>query len=164
MNVKKGINVLLDLFYPIFRKVLPFQLYAYLAVGAMNTALNILLFAAIYALLPQPGLFINDFLVASYTISLAIAFVLTVPTGYWLAKNFAFRESGVGERQAGQRLGKYVLVVLQGLGSDYLLMKAMIVFLDIHPTVAKIISTVVVLTLNYLLQKYFTFKSQRVTP
>lgn len=161
--LKKLIQYFLDLIYPLFKKVMPFQVYAYLAVGAANTALNIILFAVLYQfVLPAEGITLNGFTIASYTISLLIAFLITVPTGFWLAKHFAFNQSS-SEEKSGKQLGKYFLVVLQGLGSDYLILKGLIVFFNMHPTVAKIISTTIVLTMNYLLQKYFTFKEKKET-
>lgn len=160
--LKKAIQGVIDFFYPVFRRFLPYELYAYLGVGAFNTVLNIFLFAVLYQVLPQPGVTANGCLIASYTLCLGVAFVLTVPTGFWLAKHIAFGQGGRADQESGWRLGKYMLVVLQGLGSDYLLMKGLIVFVELHPTVAKIGSTVVVLTLNYLLQKYFTFNGQNV--
>lgn len=157
----RTINYVLKLFYPLFRKWLPYQVYAYLAVGAANTLLNIFLFAVLYQfILPEPGVVISGYLVASYTIALLIAFILTVPTGYWLSKNFAFNKPGEQPKRNFKQLGKYFLVVLQGLGSDYLILKALIVFANMQPTLAKLISTTIVLTLNFLLQKYFTFRSK----
>ncbi len=162
--LKKFIQWGIDLFYPVFKRVLPFQLYAYLAVGAINTALNIVLFAVLYQfMLPTSDFIINGIPVASYTVSLLLAFALTVPTGFWLAKHFAFRQQDDTRGQNAQKLGRYFLVVLQGLGSDYLILKGLIVFMDVQPTIAKIISTVVVLTANYLLQKYFTFSVKKVS-
>jgi putative flippase GtrA len=163
-SFKKLIHHFLDLVYPLFKRILPYQVFAYLGVGAMNTALNIILFAVLYQLLlPEPGISINGFLIASYTISLLIAFLVTVPTGFWLSKNFAFAAGGSESNEAGKQMGKYFLVVLQGLVSDYLLLKVLIVYGDFHPTLAKIISTFVVLSCNYLLQKYFTFKTKGVS-
>jgi putative flippase GtrA len=160
--MKKVIQWGLDFIYPIFKNFLPYQIYAYLAVGAINTALNIALFAIFFQfVLPKSGIVINGFPLASYTVSLLIAFMITVPTGFWLAKYFAFNEESSNRKKSGQQLFKYFLVVLQGLGTDYLLMKGLIVFLEIYPTVAKVISTVIVLTLNYLLQKYFTFAAKK---
>jgi putative flippase GtrA len=157
-----SITHLLKLLYPVFKKWLPYQVFAYLAIGALNTLLNIVLFAVFYQIiLPEPGITVNNYLVASYTIALMIAFVLTVPTGFWLSKNFAFIDAANNVKENKKQFGKYFLVVLQGLGSDYLIMKTLIVFLGIYPTVAKVISTVIVLTLNFLLQKYFTFKNKK---
>jgi len=159
--LKRIINYFLELIYPIFRRWLPFQVYAYLAVGAGNTLLNILLFALFYEIIPVKELMVIGFPIASYTISLGLAFILTVPTGFWLSKYFAFTDSVDNSKENRKQLGKYFLVVSQGLISDYLILKGLIVFTGMHPTVAKIISTVIVVTVNYLLQKYFTFRVDR---
>lgn len=160
--MKKVIQWVLDLIFPIFKRFLPYQVYAYLAVGAINTILNIVLFAVLFQfVLPQSGVVIAGFLVASYTISLLVAFMVTVPTGFWLTKYFAFRREDQNSQKSGRQLYRYFLVVLQGLGTDYLIMKGLIIFVGLYPTIAKIISTVLVLTLNYLLQKHFTFKVKK---
>jgi putative flippase GtrA len=160
--MKKVIQWGLDLIFPIFKRFLPYQVYAYLAVGAINTALNIVLFAVLFQfVLPQSGVVIAGYVVASYTVSLLIAFMITVPTGFWLAKYFAFGRQDQNSQKSGLQLFRYFLVVLQGLGTDYLIMKGLIVFIGLYPTIAKIISTVLVLTLNYLLQKHFTFKVKK---
>ena len=159
--LNNSINFFLQLFYPVFRKIMPFQVYSYLACGAVNTVLNILLFAFFYQfVLPHPGLMVAGMLLQSYTISLLIAFLITVPTGFWLNSKFAFGDTET-KAKSGKQLGKYFLVVLQGLVSDYLIMLAFIKFVGLHPTIAKIISTVIVLTLNYVLQKHFTFKKAK---
>ncbi len=154
--IQRTIEYLLKLFYPFFKKFLPYQVYAYLSTGAANTILNIVLFALLYQWVLPAEIMLAGFSVASYTISLLIAFVVTVPSGYWLASHFAFKDgSSNGD---AQQLMKYSLVVLQGLASDYILLKLLIIFFHLQPTVAKIISTMAVLTCNYLLQKYFTFR------
>ena len=162
VRIQQSIHYVLRIFYTPVKRFLPFQVYTYLACGAANTFLNIVLFAFFYqVILPQPGFYIGNLLFASYTISLVIAFMLTVPTGFWFNKNFAFRQEEDAPGTKGKTQGiKYFLVVLQGLLSDYLIMVCLILYCHLHPTLAKIISTVVVLSLNYLLQKHFTFKNR----
>ena len=160
--IKSLLQQLLNLFYPLVKKWLPFDVYAYLAVGALNTAFNIILFAVLYYFLPtQIQLAVMEISIKSYTLSLLLAFMVTVPSGFWLAKHLAFNQTA--HTGNGRQLGKYFLVVLQGLLTDFLLMKAMIELLHLHPTLAKIISTFIVLSFNYLLQKYFTFKPIKVS-
>ena len=154
------INKTLTFFYPIVRKLMPFEVYAYLAVGAANTVLNIVLFTLFYKVILGETMYtIFSFPFESYTIALLLAFIATVPTGFWLSKKFAFTRAA--KQKTGNQLGKYFLVVLQGLLSDYLLFKGLIVFFHMDPVVAKVLSTVVVLTVNYLLQKFFTFKVEK---
>ncbi len=151
------IQYTLQFFYPPFKRVLPFEVYAYLAVGGANTLLNIFLFGLFYeVLLPKGAFDLSLFSIESYTISLLIAFLITIPTGYWLSKNFAFT-SGKKPTSFHQFL-KYFMVVLQGLISDYILFKIGIVWIGLEPTISKIVSTVLVISLNYILQKYYTFK------
>jgi putative flippase GtrA len=157
--LKKAIQYFLVLFYPLVKKMLPYQVYSYLATGALNTLLNISLFAVLYQVVLPANISFSGFVIASYTISLLIAFIVTVPTGFWLAKHFAFQQSS--KEKSTKQLTKYFLVVSQGLISDYLLLKILVELLNFHPTVAKVISTVVVLTANYLLQKHFTFRLKK---
>lgn len=159
LQLNRGIENFLQLIYPIFRKWLAYDVYAYLAVGALNTALNILIFAVLYEfVLPKTGFDLAGYNIASYTVALIIAFLATIPTGFWLSKNFAFKSSSTNAKKTTKQLFKYILVVGQGLGSDYLILKVLILFLAMEPTLAKIFSTMIVLTVNFLLQKYFTFK------
>ncbi|MFV0604786.1 MAG: GtrA family protein [Niabella sp.] len=145
------IRYTLNFFYPLVRKILTFNVYAYLAVGAANTLLNIVLFIIMYHVLVA---FV--FAVEAATV---ISFVITVATGFWLNKNFAFTESSNEKRQKAKQFGKYFLVSLQGQFSDYLITKGLIVLFILHPSVAYILSTVIMLTINYFLQKHFTFKN-----
>jgi putative flippase GtrA len=154
------IQRILDFMYPFFKRILPYQVYSYLAVGGINTAINILIYVLLYeVILPKEGVIINDFNIASYTIALMISFFITIPTGFWLSKNFAFKTQDDLTYKNNNQLFKYFLVVSQGLGSDYILLKVCIELFNIQPSIAKIISTIIVLSLNFLLQKYFTFKS-----
>ena len=158
--VEQIISAVLKWVYPFFKNLMPYEVFAYLAVGAGNTLLNIFLFVLFYQVLLAEKMYaIFSFPFESYTVALIIAFVLTVPTGFWLSKTFAF--TSAPKKQNAKQLTKYFLVVLQGLLSDYLIFKFFIVVFGMHPTAAKIISTVIVLTLNYLLQKYFTFKKDK---
>lgn len=155
--MKSIIQYLLKLFYPIFRSVLPFEVYAYLSVGAANTLFNIGLFV----------LFFFQFSYISFTqqfaleIATVLSFLITVASGFWLNKNFAFTNASNEKSASKKQFGKYFLVSLQGQVSDYVLTKFLVVVLIFHPTVAYLISTVIMLILTYFLQKYFTFRVEK---
>jgi putative flippase GtrA len=163
----KGIKYLLDkvlqLFYPIFKKWMPFQTYAYLAVGAANTLLNIGLFILVFGLLTafkQVEILHINLTFFAVEIATLISFLVSVITGFWLSKNFAFTKASNEKKEQQKQFGKYFLVSLQGQFSDYLITKGLIIFLFIHANIAYLISTVIMLVLNFFLQKYFTFKSK----
>jgi putative flippase GtrA len=158
------IHRLLKLFYPLVKKIMPYQVYAYLAVGAANTIFNIILFAVCYWLLKSSqwsvaGVTVN---MLSVEIATVISFAASVVTGFWLSKNFAFTNSGSGKKETQKQFGKYFLVSLQGQFADYLITKGLIVFLVMDGTVAYILSTIIMLILNYFLQKHFTFRRKKI--
>lgn len=152
--LKKFILQLLNMFYPLIRKFIPFQVYAYLAVGAANTVLNIALFAVLYLAFTYTTLAVEAATVLSFSI--------TVITGFWLSKNFAFTDARKEKKETHRQFRKYFLVSLQGQFSDYLITKGLIVFLLMNPVIAYFISTFIMLILNYFLQKYYTFKTKRI--
>lgn len=160
--MKKIILTSLDIFYPLFKRLMSKSVYQYLALGAVNTVLNVLLFILFYQfILNRKEYVILGISIESYTLSLFYSFLITLPTGYWFAKHFAFSETS-GNQATAKTFSKYFIVVVQGLVSDYLLLKFLIEITHLNPSIAKTLSTLIVLTVNYLLQKHFTFKSKEV--
>lgn len=152
--LKKIILRLLSFFYPLVKKFIPFHIYAYLAVGAANTVLNISLFAILYLLLQS-----TVFALEAATI---ISFGITVITGFWLNRTFAFTDAANEKKEINRQFSRYFLVSLQGQFTDYLLTKGFVVILFFNPLLAYFISTAIMLTLTYFLQKYFTFRSKKI--
>lgn len=161
---KKFIQHFLNLLYPVFKKIFPYDVYAYLAVGAANTALNIALFASTYWLFSHAtnlDFVAIDIKVFAVELATIISFLTTVATGFWLSKNFVFTSASNEKNEKAKQFGKYFYVSLQGQFSDYLITKGLIIFVLIKPIAAYFISTFIMLLINYFLQKYFTFKSKR---
>lgn len=158
--IKHFIHQLLHFFYPFFRNWMPYQVFAYLSVGAANTLFNIALFIIGYQILDKVTILsIHLFALELATI---ISFAITVCSGFWLSKNFAFTDASAENMEKMKQFGKYGLVSLQGQLSDYLITKGLVIFLLVHPSVAYIISTIIMLSINYFLQKYFTFRATKI--
>jgi putative flippase GtrA len=151
--VKKYILQLLNFFYPLVKKIMPFQVYAYLSVGAANTILNIALFVVCYLALSPTW--------PAVELATVISFVITVLTGFWLNKNFAFTDAANTAKENKKQFGKYFLVSLQGQFSDYLITKGLIVLLLINPVVAYFLSTFIMLVITFFLQKHYTFRKAK---
>jgi putative flippase GtrA len=152
--LKSSIHQLLKYFYPLVKNILSYEVYAYLTTGAINTFLNIGLFILLYNAL------INT--VFAIEFATIISFIITVITGFWLQKNFAFKSASNTKKENQQQFGKYTLVALQGQFSAYLLTKLMVVVMLLPGSVAYIITAIIMLTINYFLQKYFTFKNKQL--
>ena len=158
--MKQFIHRVLLFFYPLMIKWIPFQVFSYLSVGAANTIFNIGLFIlCFHTLALWNHIFIQKVALELATI---ISFVVTAITGFWLNKNFAFREASNERNEQIKQFGKYTFVSLQGQFSDYLITKGLVLFLFFHPSIAYCISTIIMLILNYFLQKYFTFRKLKV--
>lgn len=159
--LKQFINQILEFFYPFMRKWMPFQVFSYLSVGAANTIFNIGLFVlSFYFLTLNENIFIYKVALELATI---FSFIVTVISGFWLSKTFAFKEASNEKMEKRKQFGKYVLVSLQGQSSDYLITKGLVLFLLFHPSIAYCISTIIMLIINYFLQKQFTFRSPKLS-
>lgn len=157
--MKNFVQHLLDLFYPIFRKLMPFEVFAYLTLGAANTAFNILLFALLFNFCDHTP---EEFYLKGVAVEVAtiVSFLVTVVSGYWLNKNFAFASAENNKKENANQFRKYFLVSIQGQFSDYLITKGLIALLLLNPVIAYFISTFIMLIINFLLQKYYTFKKR----
>lgn len=139
-----------NLGFPIVKRLMPYQVYLYLFTGALNTFLNMLWFAVFVTLL-------GDYFL-SVEVATIIALIVTVYTGFWFSKNFAFKQEEATNIERQNQFKKYVLVAIQGQVSSYLITKVLIVLLSFKPILAYILTAIVMLTTNYFLQKYFSFK------
>ncbi len=150
--LRSYINRFLLGLYPLAQPFLPFQVFAFLTVGTMNTLLNLGMFWVLYPSL-LPGRYALE-------IATFLVFSLTAVSGFWLQRNFAFPK-GKGQSSIQAQFAKYVLVSLQGVVGAYLLTKALVVWMHWNGLVAYAVTTVIVLTITYFLQKYMTFRSRK---
>lgn len=167
--VKHIIQQTLLFFYPLMRRYMSFSVFAYLSVGAANTILNIGLFAICFRLFNHPDVLLKfgfNFENIALELATIISFGITLCTGFWMSKNFAFTECRDMKHEQTKQFGKYALVSFQGQLSDYFITKALIILLFIEPILAYFISTIIMLVINYFLQKYFTFRAStpRISP
>jgi putative flippase GtrA len=84
-----------------------------------------------------------------------MAFVLSFPTGFFLNKYVVFTGSTLHGRV---QLFRYLLLVVVCIFLNYIFLKLFVEQAHIYPTMAKILTTVIVVSFSYLTQRYFTFK------
>lgn len=155
------ITSVIDFFYPPFRRFIPLQTFRYIACGGGNTALDIFLFFISYNfILDKQVVYLGSFLGAGLAISphimaFIMSFVITFPLGFFLNRNVVFHDSDLRGRV---QLFRYVLLVAACLLLNYVFIKLFVEQFSIYPTVAKILTTVIVVTFSYLTQRNFTFR------
>jgi putative flippase GtrA len=160
----------IDFFYPPFRKLVTLQTFRYIACGGGNVVLDILMYYL------SNHYFLNKQLVSTgrgsvieivntpvgpmgaHIAAFLIAFAVSFPVGFYLNRTVVFSESTVRGRV---QLFRYFILVLICIALNYIFIKLFVEQFNIYPTVAKILTTVIVVTFSYISQKRFTFKTAR---
>jgi putative flippase GtrA len=154
--MKKLIIAIIDFFYPPFRRLMPLQTFRYIACGGGNTILDILIYFISYNFILDKQIVHTPVgAVSPYIAAFIIAFMISFPTGFYLNRNVVFTGSTLRGRI---QLARYFLLVIACIALNYIFIKLFVEKFGIYPTVAKLMTTVIVVTFSYLTQKKFTFK------
>lgn len=158
--MRKQLTHIVDFFYPPFRKLMPVQVFRYLACGGSNVVFDWLLYFVFYNFVfEKQVVHITDCLAFKPHIA---AFVFTFPivllSGFYLSHSISFHGSILRRRV---QLMRYMMVVGVNLLINYICLKLFVDVLHIYPTPAKMITTVFTTTFSYFAQKHFSFKTER---
>jgi putative flippase GtrA len=156
-HIRGRILQLVDLFYPLFRRIMPHQTFRYAACGGFNTVLDIGLFFVSYnyLYLKQPQ-HIGWLTISPHIASFLTAFLVTFPIGFYLSRYVVFQETSVAKKV---QLFRYFIVVLGCLILNYVFLKLFVEVCGWYATPSKLATTVFVVAFSYYMQKYFTFKA-----
>jgi putative flippase GtrA len=156
--LKKSIISFIDFFYPLFSRLMPLQTFRYAACGGANTVVDIVMYYIGYNfILHKHDLDLNFIVLKSHIASILIAWCISFPIGFFLMRNIVFTESTLHGRV---QLFRYFLLVVICLFLNYVFIKLFVEQFHIYPTVAKILTTCIVVVFSYLTQKNFTFKAE----
>jgi putative flippase GtrA len=154
--MKNTITSFIDFFYPPFRRFMPLQTFRYIACGGTNTVLDILVYFISYNfILKKQNIDFGFVTISSYISAFLIAFAVSFPTGFYLNRNVVFTGSTLKGRV---QLFRYFLLVAVCIALNYIFIKLFVEQFNIYPTVAKVLTTIVVISFSYLTQRHFTFK------
>ena len=157
--VKKGIISFIDFFYPPFSRVMPLQTFRYAACGSANTLLDIFIFFISYNyILRKQNLDLGFFVFKPYIAAFIMSFCISFPVGFVLMRNVVFSESTLHRRV---QLFRYFILVIICIALNYFFIKLFVEQFHIYPTIAKILTTLIVVTFSYLTQKKYTFKVEQ---
>ena len=137
---------------------MPLQTFRYAACGGFNTMLDISLFFVSYNFVFKKQVqHFGSMAVSPHIAAFICAFTITFPVGFYLSRYVVFTESSLRGRI---QLFRYFLLVLACIALNYMFIKFFVEQLHIYATVAKIITTFIVVSFSYLTQKHFTFKTK----
>ena len=159
--MKKLIIAILDYFYIPFQKIIDRQTFRYIACGGGNTLLDIVVYFITYNFILNKQMVHTPFITISpYIAAFIISFLITFPVGFLLMRNIVFTGSNLKGRI---QLFRYFMLVLVCVLLNYIFIKLFVEWFHIYPTIAKIMTTAIVISFSYLTQRNFTFKAEQKT-
>lgn len=148
---------MVDLFYPLFRRVMPLQTFRYAACGGFNTLLDITLFFISYNyILHKQDVHVYGITIGAHIAAFLVGFCVTFPIGFYLSRYVVFQETSAPKTA---QLRKYFTVVMGCLVLNYGFLKLFVNVFHWYPTPSKIATTFFVVAFSYLTQKNYTFKA-----
>jgi putative flippase GtrA len=133
--------------------------FRYLACGGGNTLLDILLyFISYHFILDKKVVHLPYMAISPHIGAFIIAFMITFPIGFMLMRHVVFHDSVLRGRV---QLVRYVMMVAVCILLNYIFLKLFVEEFHFYPTVAKILTTIIVVVFSYLTQRHFTFKAAK---
>ncbi|MCK5846263.1 MAG: GtrA family protein [Bacteroidales bacterium] len=156
-NVGLLIIRVLDIFYPLFKKALPYETFKYASTGGLNMLLDIFLYFVFYHYVVNESVVDMGFVAMSPHIAAFIfVFPITFFTGFLLAKYVTFTDSQI---KGKMQLSRYAISVGGSIVLHYFLLKFFVETLEFWPLAGKIVTVSIVVVYSFLVQKFFTFRT-----
>ena len=150
------IRMMIDYFYPPFRRFVPIDTFHYAACGGANMVFDTVLYFVVFQfVLQQQMLHLGFVTMSSHIATLAIVFPITTFSGFLLQKYVTFSAS---ELRGKVQLFRYFLVVVGNLAVNYFGLKLFVDVFGFFPTPSKMLITIITVVLSYIFQSKFTFK------
>jgi putative flippase GtrA len=136
---------------------MPLQTFKYAACGGGNTILDITLYAISYNFLFKKELVHTPIgiTISPYIAAFLVSFSITFPLGFYMSRTIVFPGSTLRGRI---QLFRYFLMVVCCIALNYIFIKLFVEQCHLYPTVAKILTTFIVVGFSFITQKKFTFK------
>ncbi|MEP7111292.1 MAG: GtrA family protein [Ferruginibacter sp.] len=154
--IKFSIISLIDFFYPPFKRLMPINTFRYAACGGVNVVLDISLFFIFYNFVFRKQIVELGFIAFQpHIAAFVFSFLITFPVGFLLSKYIVWTDSTI---RGHVQLFRYFLIVMLNVVFNYSFIKLFVEYFHIYPTIAKMMTTVIVIIFSYLSQKHYTFR------
>lgn len=136
-------------------RVISRQIFGYFLCGAANMTLDTLWYFLIYHYVVfEQNVDLGVVVISPHIAALIIVFPITFFTGFLLNRYVAFRAT---QQRSTKQLYRYALSVVGSILLNYALMKLFVDLCHVWPTIAKMLTTVIVAVYSYMAAKYFSF-------
>jgi putative flippase GtrA len=159
-TLQKWCITIIDWVHTPFPKI-PKETFRYAATGGFNTVLDIFLYFLCYNfVLDKHDINLIFVTVSPHIAAFLFVFPITFSTGFLFARYITFTESEIRGRI---QLFRYILSVSGAIFLNYVLLKFFVEYLNLWATIAKIFTTLIIIVYSYIMQRYFTFKTGKVS-
>jgi len=117
---------------------------------------HLILCFILFAVVDKQVLDLGIVSISPHIAAFLIVFPITFFTGFLFAKFITFTTSPV---QGRTQLIRYMISVSGSIFLNYVFLKVLVEFVGLWPTMAKVITTCIVVIYSYFAQKFFTFKT-----
>lgn len=137
---------------------MPVQTFRYAVCGGSNTVLGLLIYFISYQYIFEKQNFdFGFFAFKPHIAALFVSFCINFVVGFILMKFVVFTTSNLKGRI---QLFRYLLSFSINLVLNYLLLKLLVEQLHMNALLSQFITTCIVVTLSYISQKHFSFKTR----
>ena len=134
------------------------QMFGYFLCGAVNMALDTLwYFLTYHYVVMECNVDLGIVVISPHIAALIIVFPITFFTGFLLNRYVAFRAT---QQRTTKQLFRYALSVVGSILLNYVLMKLFVELCYVWPTIAKMMTTIIVALYSFLAAKYFSFTNK----
>lgn len=156
--MRKAVLRLIDFFYPPFSRIMPIHTFRYLMSGGTTAATGIVVYYIVYNFILHQrhvNLPFPPGMITAPVAALIIESFITFIVGFAFNKYLVFTASRLKGRI---QLFRYGTVVACNVMLNFAMLKVMVETFHFYPTLAKVISTVILAVFSYFIQKYFSFR------
>ena len=138
---------------------MPLQTFRYAACGGTNAVVGFVVFAVCYKYIFKGEEFDFGFYAfKSHNAALLVSFCSSFIVGFLFNKYIVFTTSNL---RGHIQLFRYFLSLLLNLAISYFLMKFFVEYLHIDAILSQVITTLIVVSISYISQSYFTFRVKK---
>ena len=154
------IIVMVDFFYPPFRKYMTLQLFRYAVIGATNVVISQIIFFIVYNyILNQNELALGFYALKPHTASLIISFPFANLIGFLLQKYVTFPES---ELRGRIQLFRYFSITIINLIINAIVLKILVEVFHFWTTPSNMVATCVCILISYFSSKIYIFRKSKL--
>lgn len=135
---------------------MPLQTFKYAACGGANVILDIFLFFISYNFIFNKEIVhLGVLSFQPHIAAFLFSFCITFPVGFLMSKYIVWSHSTIRGRV---QFFRYFLIVIFNIFLNYVFIKLFVEYFHIYPTIAKMLTLVIVISFSYISQKHYTFK------